>query len=218
MDHQALADALFAQLNGVRRVLRRRTRASLEQIGGPVRPELTPSQVELLRLVEAAPGTGVGAAAQGLHLAGNSVSTLVNQLTELGLLRRDRDPADRRSARLFLTPAAQSRLSAWRAARVSHLAAALAHLDPPDREQLTAAIPALSRLADILTTMDIPAASDAAGASPSPVAAPGTRKAADEAPPGPSSVTAASQRPAGDSLPSFLGNSTERDEREGAAR
>ncbi|MER7004257.1 MarR family transcriptional regulator [Dactylosporangium sp. NPDC000555] len=148
MGHEGLADALGAQLVGVRRVLRRRLRADL--IAGSDARALTGGQVELLRLVESAPGIGVGAAAQQLRLAGNSVSTLVNQLTGAGLLRRDKDPADRRSARLMLTPAAMVRLDAWRAARVSLLAGALGELDGHERDALAAAVPVLSRLAGIL--------------------------------------------------------------------
>jgi DNA-binding MarR family transcriptional regulator len=144
VDHEALAEALAAQLNGVRRVLRRRVRAGLDV------PALTGSQVELLRLVESSPGIGVNAAAQELHLAGNSVSTLVNQLTEASLLRRERDPVDRRSAQLFLTPAAVCRLTAWRAARVSILADALSSLDAGERDVLAAAVPALAQLASFL--------------------------------------------------------------------
>jgi DNA-binding MarR family transcriptional regulator len=157
VDHEALAEALAAQLNGVRRVLRRRIRAGLDvpelaALGARAMAPLTGSQVELLRLVESAPGIGVGAAAQRLHLAGNSVSTLVNQLTEASLLRRERDPADRRSARLFLTPAAVSRLTAWRVARVALLAGALSSLDAAEQDALVAAIPALSHLAEVLNT------------------------------------------------------------------
>ena len=61
------------------------------------------AQLELLQLVEAEPGVGVAAAARSLHLAGNSVSTLVNQLVEADLLQRAVDPDDRRAARLHLT-------------------------------------------------------------------------------------------------------------------
>ncbi|WP_433607776.1 MarR family winged helix-turn-helix transcriptional regulator [Dactylosporangium sp. CA-139114] len=144
MDHEGLADALASQLNGVRRVLRRRLRAGLAV------PALTGSQVELLRLVESAPGTGVSAAAAQLHLAGNSVSTQVNHLTEAGLLRREQDPADRRSVRLFLTEAAAERLDAWREARISLLATALDSLDEDERLALAAAVGALGRLASVL--------------------------------------------------------------------
>lgn len=165
-DRHALADALAAQLNGVRRVLRRRVRGRLDisDISDvPGRRPLTGSQVELLRLVESAPGIGVGAAAQALHLAGNSVSTLVNQLTEAGMLRREQDPADRRSARLLLTDAAADRLRSWRAARVALLADALDELAPEDRQTLAAAVPALARLTTVLTA-DSPAPSGAPAA------------------------------------------------------
>jgi len=144
VDHEGLADALAEQLNGVRRVLRRQLRAGLS---GPAMPG---SQVELLRLVESTPGIGVSAAAAQLHLAGNSVSTLVNQLTEAGLLRRERDPADRRSARLLLTDAAAARLDAWRAARISLLAEALDELAEDERQALAAALPALARLSGVV--------------------------------------------------------------------
>ncbi|WP_238010066.1 MarR family transcriptional regulator [Dactylosporangium sp. AC04546] len=144
MDHQGLADGLAERLNAVRRVWRRRLRAEF------VRAPLTGSQVELLRHVEAVPGVGVGAAAQALHLAGNSVSTLVNQLTRDGLLSRERDPDDGRTARLFLTPAAQQRLQSWRGARSALLAKALAELAEEEREALVRALPALDRLAAAL--------------------------------------------------------------------
>jgi DNA-binding MarR family transcriptional regulator len=146
VDPHALAGALATHLNGVRRVLRRRLRAGLG------RPALTGSQVELLQLIKATPGVGVRAAAESLGLAGNSVSTLVNQLGAAGLLRRERDPGDRRSARLTLTPAAADRLSSWHAARVELLASALDTLPAHDREALAGALPALAHLTEVLAT------------------------------------------------------------------
>jgi DNA-binding MarR family transcriptional regulator len=100
----------------------------------------------LLQHVEAEPGTGVAAAARALHLAGNSVSTLVNQLVEEGLLRREIDPADRRAARLLLTERAQARLTEWRSARGRLIAVALERMPGVDQEALAAALPAFRRL------------------------------------------------------------------------
>ena len=97
---EELADALV----GVQRLLRRRLRAGLTG------PRLRGAEVELLRLVEARPGIGVSDAAKELCLAGNSVSTLVNQLVKDGYLIRETDPADRRAARLRLTERAEARL------------------------------------------------------------------------------------------------------------
>lgn len=143
-----LADELMEHLNGVRRVVRRLVRARLDE------PNLTSSQVELLRVVESSPGTGVAAAARVMHLAGNSVSALVYQLVDAGYLRRETDPADRRAAQLHLTPAAQQRLGKWRAGRTEVVGTGLAQLTDAERANLTRALPALRRLADILSTVD----------------------------------------------------------------
>ncbi|WP_406630197.1 MarR family winged helix-turn-helix transcriptional regulator [Amycolatopsis sp. WGS_07] len=138
-----LAERVLTTVLGVRRVVRRRVRAELP---GP----LPGSQVELLRVVHRNPGIGVAAAARELNLAGNSVSTLVNALTEAGLLRREVDPADRRAARLQLTDAARERIATWRRARIGLVSTALAQLSEEDTSAIVAALPALERLTEAL--------------------------------------------------------------------
>jgi DNA-binding MarR family transcriptional regulator len=133
-----LADLLV----GIQRLLRRRLRRGLTV------PRLRGAQVELLRLVAASPGIRVSAAAKELYLAGNSVSTLVNQLVAAGLLRRETDPEDRRAARLHTTDDAVARLGAWDARRRTLVGEQFAHLSAADREALAAALPALRRLAE----------------------------------------------------------------------
>lgn len=108
-----LSDALAEVLSGVQRLIRRRLRRDLAG------PSLRGAQVELLWLVAASPGIGVSAAAREFCLAGNSVSALVNQLTAAGLLRRETDPGDRRSALLLPTPEAGVRLRVWRERRAA---------------------------------------------------------------------------------------------------
>src|SRR5690349_2036665 len=135
----------------MRRVLRRRLRAKFG------RPPLRGAQAELLQQVEAEPGIGVAAAARALYLAGNSVSTLVNQLVDAGLLRREPDPADRRAVRLFLTPGAVDRLTLRRTARRALLDDAFARLDAGERSAITAALPALERL---LAALEDPSPAD----------------------------------------------------------
>ncbi|MFJ6540856.1 MarR family winged helix-turn-helix transcriptional regulator [Streptomyces sp. NPDC091385] len=137
---EELADTLVR----VQRLLRRRLRAGLTA------PRLRGAEVELLRLVEERPGLGVSEAARALHLAGNSVSTLVNRLVREGYLLRETDPADRRAARLRLTPAASGRLGEWRRRRAELVGQEVAALDADDREALRAALPALRRLATAL--------------------------------------------------------------------
>jgi DNA-binding MarR family transcriptional regulator len=141
---ETLAADLAAAWGGVRRRLRRGAR---EVVGGE---PLTGAQVELLRLVEAQPGIGVGEAAGALHLAPNTVSTLVGHLVAHGLLARRPDPGDRRAARLELTAAATTRLRRFRGERDRLLAAALTQLDADDVAALRASVPALERLLETL--------------------------------------------------------------------
>jgi len=145
-----LADELATTVAGLRRLVRRRLRDGLPW------PRLRGAQIELLHVVEAQPGIGVAAAARELHLAGNSVSTLVNQLVEDNLLRRETDPADRRAARLYLTRDATRRLTVWRQARSELIGGALGDLAPSDLEAIERALPALGRLVDRLATRPAP--------------------------------------------------------------
>ncbi|MEV7466987.1 MarR family transcriptional regulator [Streptomyces kronopolitis] len=137
-------DSLAEVLAGVQRLIRRRLRAGLTA------PRLRGAEVELLRLVADRPGIRVSAAARELCLAGNSVSTLVNQLGRAGFLRRETAAADRRSALLYPTPEARSRLHDWETRRSALVSEQLARLPEEDRAALAAALPALRRLADNL--------------------------------------------------------------------
>ncbi|MEV4056990.1 MarR family transcriptional regulator [Amycolatopsis sp. NPDC049688] len=139
-----LADRLLGTVLGIRRVVRRRVRA------GAPGPPLPGAQVELLRVVADQPGIGVAAAARELHLANNSVSTLVNQLVDAGLLRREADPADRRAARLGVTAVAAERMAAWRRVRTGLVADALAQLSEEDIAAIEQALPSLEKLVGIL--------------------------------------------------------------------
>jgi DNA-binding MarR family transcriptional regulator len=139
-----LAEQLMRTVLSLRRVVRRRVRT--EMSGPPLRG----AQAELLRVVEEQPGIGVAAAARELHLAGNSVSTLVNQLIDAHMLRREVDPLDRRAARLELTEEARQRLDTWRRARTGVVSGALDALSEEDTRAITDALPALEKLMAIL--------------------------------------------------------------------
>ncbi|MEH0416392.1 MarR family winged helix-turn-helix transcriptional regulator [Streptomyces sp. B21-083] len=141
MDPETLPDELADALLGVQRLIRRRLR------GGTSVPRLRGAEVELLRLVIGRPGIGISDAARELYLAGNSVSTLVNQLVAAGYLIRGTDPADRRAARLLPTPAAEARLREWRERRAALVRRQVSLLDDADRDALRAALPALRTLA-----------------------------------------------------------------------
>ncbi|MCL6670751.1 MarR family winged helix-turn-helix transcriptional regulator [Streptomyces panaciradicis] len=143
MESETFPDELVDALVGVQRLLRRRLRRQIA-------PLLRGAEVELLRLVVSRPGIGISYAAKDLRLAGNSVSTLVNQLSRQGYLVRETDPADRRAARLLPTPTAEARIAEWRKRRGELVRDGLSGLDEVDREALRAAVPALRKLAENL--------------------------------------------------------------------
>jgi len=101
------------------------------------------AQVELLQQLAAQPGSRVNDLAADLRLAPNTVSTLLAQLSDAGMVQRSADPADRRSRRLSLTGTGSHQLHAWQQAM---LAQALGRIDPADRAAVLLALPALERL------------------------------------------------------------------------
>jgi DNA-binding MarR family transcriptional regulator len=149
----ARAELLAGELMSVTAAIRRTVRRQVVRSMGS---SLPPAQLDLLIVVEAEPGIGVAGAAQILELAGNSVSTLVNQLVSAGLLRRTTDPSDRRAARLYLTEAASERISRWRSIRNTAVAAALEHSGEDELDAIEQAVPALRKLLDRLRTAGEP--------------------------------------------------------------
>jgi DNA-binding MarR family transcriptional regulator len=139
---------LAALIGRLQRGLRRCVRAAM-----PV-PALPQSQVDVLRLLHEQPGLRVQQVATTLRLAPNTTSTLVQQLMRQGYLARHTDSHDRRGAILELTPAAYERLAAWRDTRTAVLGGVLDSLSPAERECLAAALPALTRLADLLEDLN----------------------------------------------------------------
>jgi DNA-binding MarR family transcriptional regulator len=140
--------ALFRALSDLRRLVRRTIRRDF-----PLAP-LSPSQAELLDLVDRRPGIGVRDAAETLRLAPNTISTLVRTLTDAGLLARDRDETDARAVRLRVTRNARRRIAAWQQCSARALDDALGNLTDDDRRRIVDALPALARLAQQLKAAD----------------------------------------------------------------
>jgi DNA-binding MarR family transcriptional regulator len=140
-EQEVTATDLAALIAGIHRTTRRRIRRDLA-----LEP-LTGAQVELLRLAAESPNIGVSAAARELHLAGNSVSTLVNQLVTGGYLVRRPGKADRRVALLGVTEAGRERLDLWADQRARLIAEELRRLAPAELAALESALPALRTLA-----------------------------------------------------------------------
>ncbi len=132
---------VIAASSGLRRALRRRLRS--DDVSG-----LSDAQRELVRTVGRNPGIRVGEAALELHLAANTVSTLVTSLAASGWLRRDTDPQDARSARLSLTPGAERSIEERRDRRLAIVTDAMGALSTDDQRRIVAALPALDRLVE----------------------------------------------------------------------
>jgi DNA-binding MarR family transcriptional regulator len=150
-DPVELGDQLMTTMAAMRRQVRRELRP--QGIG----PRLRGAQIELLRVASDRPGIGVAAAARELHLAPNSVSTLVNQLTDLGMLVRETDPADRRAIRLYPTDVAVTRMREWRQARAALVGTGIAALEQADRAAIAAVLPVLRTLLTNLDRRDVDA-------------------------------------------------------------
>jgi DNA-binding MarR family transcriptional regulator len=146
-----LTAELARVLARIGRGLRYRTRAVREAL------EVTPSEVDLLRLLDRKPGIRVQDAAVELGVASNSVSTLVRQLTRAGLVQRVSDPLDGRAAHLRLTPQSEEWVTRLGSAREAAIGRALVSLDDADRATIEAAVPALARLAKAIASTGSPA-------------------------------------------------------------
>jgi DNA-binding MarR family transcriptional regulator len=81
------------------------------------------------------------------QISPQSIATTLQGLVARGLVQRIADPADGRRLILSLTAAGEDTVHHRRTARAEQLHQAMAALEPGEREQLIAALPALARLA-----------------------------------------------------------------------
>jgi DNA-binding MarR family transcriptional regulator len=140
----AIAVKLLATMASIRRsghLLGRQPR-ELTSLTGP--------QVDLVRVVRRLPGVSVNQAAQELHLAANTVSTLVRQLTDASILTRVTDETDRRVARLHLAPRVERKVGDFRDRREAALVQAIMQLPEKEQGRLPDLVALLGRLADEL--------------------------------------------------------------------
>lgn len=121
-DEARVTDIDYNRLLTFRTRLRRFEHWSAEQAAAA---GLTASQHQLLLAVrghEDAAGPTIGQVADYLLLRHNSTVELVDRAQQLGLLRRDRDPADHRVVRLKLTRTGLTKLRKLSSAHLAELA------------------------------------------------------------------------------------------------
>jgi DNA-binding MarR family transcriptional regulator len=131
------------------RELRMALRALYRRVREQAHPgDLTSAQKSVILLLERDGPATVATLAKAEGVRHQSMRITVASLEQLGALRGEPDPADGRQTLLQLTPAFLKTLLSGRAAREDYLFRALqAQLTPREREQLSAAIKLLDRLA-----------------------------------------------------------------------
>lgn len=139
-DAATVTRELTAVVSRLRRALRASIRTEFPWEARPV------AQIEVLQTLRETGDVRLGELAGRLHLAQSTVSALVTALADEGLVARSVDARDRRAALARLTPAGERHLAGWDAAHRRRLGRALRTLDPDERAQIAAALPALDRL------------------------------------------------------------------------
>lgn len=140
-DARALTDTVAR----LRRVLRTSIRTDYPWESLPM------AQVEVLQLLQETAPARVGDLAVRLRMSPSTVSGLIGQLMNAGLVERGTDSKDRRMSVVELTEAGSGQLAEWAGAHERRIAAALERLGVVERYAIAAAIPALSQLVDYLS-------------------------------------------------------------------
>ena len=135
-----LADELLAAMGAIRRSGRRHAARPAEL------SQLTGSQLELVRLLRRRPGSSVSEVAEELNLAPNTVSTLVRQLVDAGLVVRRCRESDRRVARLDLAEDLDRKMGAFLDRRMGVLVDAMHALPVHDQRRLRSTVGVLLKL------------------------------------------------------------------------
>jgi DNA-binding MarR family transcriptional regulator len=148
-------DGLAEGIARLRRALRRGARAA-----DPANI-LAVAQLELLAALTEHPRSRPGQLARRLNMRANTVTTIVNALSDREMLSRETSADDRRAVELTVTEAGRQAVHSWQAVNAAMLHEALSTLPARQRRALAAAVPALDALARAVDRLaDIPNAAD----------------------------------------------------------
>jgi DNA-binding MarR family transcriptional regulator len=134
-------DGLAGGIARLRRALRRGARAA-----DPANT-LTVAQLELLAALTEHPGSRPGQLARRLNMRANTVTTIVNALSDRGMLERVAAADDRRAVELTVTEEGRQAVLSWQNVNAVVLHEALSTLPARQRRALATAVPALDELA-----------------------------------------------------------------------
>ena len=135
------AEGLAEGIARLRRALRRGAR-----VADPGNT-LAVAQLELLAALAEYPGSRPGQLARRLNMRANTVTTIVNSLSDRGMLERVAAAGDRRAVELTVTEAGRQAVLSWQAVNAAVLHEALSTLPARQRRALATAVPALDELA-----------------------------------------------------------------------
>jgi DNA-binding MarR family transcriptional regulator len=105
------------------------------------------AQLELLAALAEHPRSRPGQLARRLNMRANTVTTIVNALSDRRMLERVASADDRRAVELTVTEAGRRAVQSWQAVNAAVLHEALSTLPARQRRALAAAAPALDALA-----------------------------------------------------------------------
>lgn len=117
-------------------VLWRRARASARKVAVEVHPDLDSGAYGLLVLLQQEGALRLTDLAARVGVGKPSVSRQVAMLQELGLVRKQSDPADGRAQTISLTPQGKASLAQAQQARKEHFRQVWAQWDPEDLSTL----------------------------------------------------------------------------------
>ena len=110
--------------------------------------DLTPSQIAVVRRLDADGPATISALARAEGVRPQSMGATVAALEAAGLTQGRPDPDDGRQTLISLTPACRERLTQGRAARQDWLTRQIERLTPEERARLAAAADILRRLSE----------------------------------------------------------------------
>jgi DNA-binding MarR family transcriptional regulator len=132
--------------------LRRAIQRLARQLNASATDEgLTPSQASVLALIVGHAPVTPSELARLEGLNPTMLSRVVGKLEDAGLVRRTPAPQDLRSATVSSTPAGRRRHERIKRQRSAVVSRCVARLPARDQQALTAALPALEQLVELLT-------------------------------------------------------------------
>jgi DNA-binding MarR family transcriptional regulator len=114
-------------------------------------PDLPEAQIELLRALQQAGTSTPSSISTHLRIAPSTVSNLVREMTDKGLVLRSPSATDLRHVHLSLTPTAADMLDRYDRVSTAALRTAMQSLSPQRRKALEACLPAIADLITALT-------------------------------------------------------------------